>query len=201
LRPALTFETCNAARLRRDPAFDGQFFIGVRTTRIYCRPVCKVRQPQTRNIVFFKTAAAAEAAGFRPCLRCRPEAAPFCPAWNGTRTTVSRALRLIEEGALDTGSVEALAERLGIGARHLSRLFREHLDASPIQVAQTLRMQRATRLLKETALPVSTIAQRAGYSSLRRMNAAFSALYGRPPSSWRKGGSPPPPNVPNLSPP
>ncbi|APZ52817.1 bifunctional transcriptional activator/DNA repair enzyme AdaA [Salipiger abyssi] len=182
----LDFDTCNAARLRRDPAYDGVFFTAVKTTRIYCRPVCPVKPPLTRNVSFYPSAAAAERAGYRPCLRCRPETAPFCAAWNGTRTTVERALRLIEEGALDSGGVEALAARLGIGARHLSRLFAEQLGASPVQVAQTLRLQRAKRLLNDTSLPMSEIAREAGFGSLRRFNASVSALYGRPPSALRK---------------
>lgn len=182
----LDFETCNAARLRRDPAFDGVFFVAVRTTAIYCRPVCPVKQPLTRNVTFYPSAAAAEQAGYRPCLRCRPETAPFCPAWMGSRSTVERALRLIEGGALDRGGVEALAARLGVGPRHLSRLFRKHVGAAPSQVAATLRLQRAKRLLDETALPMREIAARAGFRSLRRFNAEVSRLYGRPPSALRR---------------
>lgn len=182
----LDFETCNQARLRRDPAYDGVFFIAVKTTRIYCRPVCKVKQPLTRNVLFYPSAAAAEEAGFRPCLRCRPETAPFCPAWNGTRTTVERALRLIEQGALDRGGVEELAERLGVGSRHLSRLFKHHLGASPVRTAKTLRVQRAKTLLSDTTLPMAEIAFRAGFGSVRAFNAAFSELYRRPPSSMRR---------------
>lgn len=182
----LDFETCNAARLRRDPAFDGRFFIAVRTTRIYCRPVCPVKQPLTKNVSFYPSAAAAEQAGYRPCLRCRPETSPFCPAWKGTRTTVERALKLIEGGALDRGSVEDLAQRLGVGPRHLSRLFGRHVGASPLQVAKTLRIQRAKRLLNETALTMPEIARRSGFRSLRRFNAAFSRLYGLPPSALRR---------------
>jgi AraC family transcriptional regulator, regulatory protein of adaptative response / methylated-DNA-[protein]-cysteine methyltransferase len=181
---------------RRDPRLDGIVFVAIRTTGIYCRPVCPARTPLARNVVFYPSAAAAERAGFRPCLRCRPETAPFCPAWKGTRTTVERALALIEAGALDRGSVGALAERLGIGARHLSRLFAEHLDASPLQVALSLRIQRAKRLLDGSDLPVASIAARAGFSSPRRMSAAFAELYGRPPSSLRrrrtKAGAPNP---------
>ncbi|MDF1734696.1 MAG: Ada metal-binding domain-containing protein [Minwuia sp.] len=181
----LDFDTCNAARLRRDPAYDGRFFTAVRTTRIYCRPVCPVKQPLTRNVSYFPSAAAAERAGYRPCLRCRPETAPFSAAWNGTRTTVSRALRLIEDGALDAGTVPELADRLGVGTRHLSRLFACHVGASPVQVARTVRIQRAKRLLAESELPMTEIALRSGFGSLRRFNAAFSELYGRPPSSLR----------------
>jgi AraC family transcriptional regulator of adaptative response/methylated-DNA-[protein]-cysteine methyltransferase len=110
---------CEQARVGRDPAYDGRFFTGVRTTRIYCRPVCPVRPARAANVRFYPSAAAAEAAGFRPCLRCRPETAPFCPAWNGARTTAERALRLIEEGGLDEegATVETLAIRVGLGAR------------------------------------------------------------------------------------
>lgn len=171
---------------RRDPALDGVLFVAVRTTGIYCRPVCPARTPLARNVAFYRSAAAAERAGYRPCLRCRPETAPFCPAWKGTRTTVERALALIEAGALDRHSVTALADRLGIGSRHLSRLFAEHLDASPLQVALSLRIQRAKRLLDDTDLTVSVIARRAGFSSPRRMSAAFAGLYGRPPCALRK---------------
>ncbi|WP_429025357.1 bifunctional transcriptional activator/DNA repair enzyme AdaA [Bradyrhizobium sp. I1.14.4] len=182
----LDFAAQYAAFQRRDPAWDGIVFVAVRTTGVYCRPVCRVRTPLARNVRFYGSAASAERAGFRPCLRCRPEAAPFCPAWKGTRTTVERALALVEQGALDRGNVAALADRLGIGARHLSRLFAEHLDASPLQVALSLRVQRAKRLIDESELPLSVVAQRAGFSSARRMNAAFAKLYGRSPVSLRR---------------
>jgi AraC family transcriptional regulator, regulatory protein of adaptative response / methylated-DNA-[protein]-cysteine methyltransferase len=173
------------AEQRRDPILDGISFVAVKTTGIYCRPVCKARTPLARNIEFYPSAAAAERAGYRPCLRCRPETAPFCPAWKGTKTTVERALTLLEAGALDRDTVDALAESLGIGPRHLSRLFAEHLDATPLQVAQSLRIQRAKRLLHDTDLPIAVIAERAGFSSPRRMSAAFAQLYGRPPSALR----------------
>lgn len=171
---------------RRDPALDGVVFIAVKTTGIYCRPVCRARTPLARNIEFYPRAAAAERAGYRPCLRCRPETAPFCPAWKGTRTTVERALALIKAGTLDRNSVEALAQKLGIGSRHLSRLFVEHLDAPPLQVALSLRIQRAKRLLDDIDLSIALIASRAGFSSTRRMRAAFAQLYGRSPSALRK---------------
>ena len=183
----LDFDTMNAARFARDPAYDGIFFIAVRTTGIYCRPVCRVRQPLTRNVNFFPSAAAAERAGYRPCLKCRPESAPFCPAWNGTKTTVERALKLIDAGALDgDGTVETLATRCGIGARHLTRLFRHHLGASPIEVAQTRRVQRAMQMIAHTQLPMTEIALASGFASLRRFNEVISARYGRPPSELRK---------------
>jgi len=179
----LDFDTSYSALQRRDPAMDGVVFVAVKTTGIYCRPVCRVRTPFARNACFYPSAAAAERAGYRPCFRCRPETAPFCPAWKGTRTTVERALALIEAGALDTDSVEALATRLGISSRHLSRLFAEHLDASPVQVAQSLRIQRAKRLLDDTSLSITAIAERAGFKSPRRMTAAFVSLYAMPPSA------------------
>ena len=179
-------ETCDRARLGRDPAFDGLFFSGVRTTRIYCRPVCPVRPARSENVVFFRTAAAAERAGFRPCLRCRPETAPGSPAWNGTATTVARGMRLIGEGFLDEASVADLAACLGIGPRHLLRLFLRHLGATPSEVAGTLRVQRAKRLIDQTAMPLSGIVFAAGFQSVRRFNDAFRATYRRPPSAFRR---------------
>lgn len=183
----LDVDECEQARISRDPAYDGRFFTGVRTTRIYCRPVCPVRPARASNVRFYPSAAAAEAAGFRPCLRCRPETAPFCAAWNGSLTTAQRALRLIEDGALDTedASVHVLADRLGVGARHLARLFARHIGASPSQVAQTMRVQRAKRLLDSTDLPMADVALRAGFGSLRRFNAVFAEVYRRPPKEIR----------------
>jgi AraC family transcriptional regulator, regulatory protein of adaptative response / methylated-DNA-[protein]-cysteine methyltransferase len=186
----LNVEEFERARVTRDRRYDGCFFTGVRTTKIYCRPVCPVHPAKASNVAFFLSAAAAEAAGFRPCLRCRPETAPFSPAWNGTRTTVARALRLVEDGALDDGDVETLAERLGIGSRHLSRLFQRHLGASPTEVAQTERVRRAKRLIDETDLPMTEIAGRAGFGSLRRFNTVFALVYRRPPSAIRRTRSP-----------
>lgn len=182
----LDFDTCNEARLRRDPFYDGLFFTAVRTTGIYCRPVCPVKHPLTKNVSYFPTAAACEKAGYRPCLRCRPETAPFCPAWKGTRTTVELALKMIESGALHNGTVDALAARLGVGARHLSRLFAQHIGASPVQTANTLRLGRAKRLIDETAQTLTEVALQAGFGSLRSFNAAFLKLYGRPPSTIRR---------------
>jgi AraC family transcriptional regulator, regulatory protein of adaptative response / methylated-DNA-[protein]-cysteine methyltransferase len=182
----LDFATCDTARVRRDPAFDGRFFTGVRTTRIYCRPVCPVKPALSCNVCFFPSAAAAGRAGFRPCLRCRPETTPFSPAWNGSRATVARALRLIADGALDGGGSDALAARLGIGARHLCRLFRWHLDATPTEVARSARVQRAKRLLDQSDLTLTEIALSAGFGSLRRFNAVFAEVYRRPPSEIRR---------------
>jgi AraC family transcriptional regulator of adaptative response / DNA-3-methyladenine glycosylase II len=188
-RTVLDFAECDRARLARDPSYDGRFFTGIHTTGIYCRPVCPVRPALSKNVCYFPSAAAAEAAGFRPCLRCRPETAPFCPAWNGSRTTVERAMRLItEEAALDNenGSVETLAARLGIGTRHLARLFVRHIGASPSQVAKTARIQRAERLLDQTNLPIAELALQAGFSSLRRFNAVFAEVYRMPPTAIRR---------------
>ena len=144
-----------------------------------------MKQPLTRNVAYYQTAAAAEAAGYRPCLRCRPETAPFCAAWNGTRSTVARALKLIDGGALDNGSVAALADRLGVSSRHLARLFERYVGANPQQVAKTRRVQRAKRLIDETDDQFAQIAYQAGFGSVRRFNAAFRELYGRSPSSIR----------------
>jgi AraC family transcriptional regulator of adaptative response / DNA-3-methyladenine glycosylase II len=183
-------DQCERARIARDPAYDGRFFTGVRTTKVYCRPVCPVRPARPANVRFFPSAAAAEASGFRPCLRCRPETAPFSPAWQGSRAIVDRAARLIvRDGALDGdgATVDDLAARVGVGARHLTRLFARHLAASPVQVARTARVQRAKRLLDDTDLPMTEIALRAGFGSLRRFNAVFAEIYRRPPSAVRAG--------------
>ncbi|WP_129790651.1 Ada metal-binding domain-containing protein [Sphingosinicella sp. CPCC 101087] len=185
--PDLSFEACERARHARDPAFDGVIFIAVTSTRIYCRPVCPVRQPLTHNVRYFPSAAAAEAAGFRPCLRCRPETAPHSPAWSGARATVTRALRLIEEGALDQEGVEPLAARLGIGPRHLARLFRRYLRTTPTAAARTARVQRAKRLIDGSDLPMTEIADLAGFRSVRSFNATFREVYRRPPSALRRG--------------
>lgn len=174
------------ARLSRDARFDGKFFIAVKTTGIYCRPICPSRTSKPRNVSYYPTAAAAAEAGFRPCLRCRPEAAPGTPAWMGTSAVVRKALRLIDEGILDTASVDELASKLGLGSRHLRRLFLQHVGASPISFAQTRRLQFAKRLLDETNLPITQIALASGFGSLRRFNTAFLQTYGRAPRDLRK---------------
>ena len=179
-------ETCRRARKTRDPRFDGRFFIGVRTTKIFCRPICPAPSPREENVEYYPSAAAASAAGLRPCLRCRPECAPGTPAWNGSSTTVARALREIAEGALDEAGVEQLAGRMGVGDRHLRRLFVEHLGAPPIAVAQTHRLLSAKRLLDETALPITTLALASGFGSVRRFNDAFLQTWGRSPRELRQ---------------
>ena len=189
---ALDPAICDRARLARDRSFDGRFFTGVLTTRIYCRPTCPVKPAKSRNVIFFPTAAAAERAGFRPCLRCRPEAAPGTPAWQGAAATVTRALRLITHGFLDDGrTVESLADTLGMTTRHLRRLFIRYAGASPTDVAATMRVQRAKRLVDETTRPMSEIAFAAGFGSIRRFNTAFRAVYGRPPTAVRARRYPP----------
>jgi len=177
---------CERARLARDPRFDGLFFTGVLSTGIYCRPICPARPPKPENIVYFPSAAAAAEAGLRPCLRCRPEAAPGSPAWNGTSATVSRALLLIRQGALNAGSLEDLAAKLGVGSRHLRRLFQTHLGASPKNLATTQKILFAKKLLTETDLSVTQIAFASGFGSIRRFNAAFSKTYGTTPSAIRR---------------
>ncbi len=187
---ALSLETYQRARSTRDPRFDGKFFIGVRTTGIYCRPICPAQAPKEQNIRYFPTAAAAAEAGLRPCLRCRPETSPGTPAWMGTSTTVSRALRLIGECALDEGGVEELSDRLGLSSRQLRRLFQQHLGASPVTVAQTRRVHFAKRLMDETGLPLTEIALASGFRSIRQFNDVFRTLYGRPPREFRKKAAP-----------
>lgn len=192
LSPELDPALCERARQTRDARFDGRFYIAVTSTGIYCRPICPVQPPKAENVRFYATAAAAEVAGFRPCLRCRPETAPGTPAWAGTGASVARALRLIDAGALDQGSVEHLAERLGVGERYLRKLFEAQVGASPLAVAKTRRLHLAKQLLSDTELPMPRVAEAAGFASLRRFNAAFQETYGRTPGSLRRkaGGEP-----------
>jgi AraC family transcriptional regulator of adaptative response / DNA-3-methyladenine glycosylase II len=185
----LDHDACYRAISQRDARFDGRLFIGVKTTGVYCRPVCPARTPRSQNVNFYPTAAAAQEAGFRPCLRCRPETAPDMGAWRGTSNTVSRALGLIELGALDAADVDALANRLGVGERQLRRLFRQHLGASPVAVAQTRRVLLAKQLIHETRLPMTEIAFAAGFGSVRRFNETFQALFDRAPGALRRAGA------------
>lgn len=182
----LDLQVCSRARVTRDARFDGKFFIAVRSTGIYCRPICPVRTLKESSVRYYPTAAAAAEAGFRPCLRCRPESSPGTPAWQGTSTTVSRALRLIGEGALEDGGVEVLAERLGVGSRHLRRLFLQHLGATPGAVAQTRRLHFAKRLIDETSLPLNEVALASGFGCVRRFNAGVRKVYDRTPSQIRR---------------
>jgi AraC family transcriptional regulator, regulatory protein of adaptative response / DNA-3-methyladenine glycosylase II len=181
-------QACYRALQSRDARFDGLLFVGVTSTGIYCRPVCPARTAKFENCRFFGSAAAAQDAGFRPCLRCRPETAPDLASWRGTSNTVSRALALINDGVLDGdgASVEALAERLGLGERQLRRLFIQHLGASPISVAQTRRVLFAKQLIHETRMPMTEIALAAGFGSVRRFNEIFRTLFQRPPGALRR---------------
>ena len=179
-------DTCYRALETRDARFDGQFFTAVRTTGIYCRPVCPAPRPKPENVIFFRCAAAAQEAGFRPCLRCRPELSPDAPAALGTSATINRALRLIGDGALDDATVDDFAARLGIGERHLRRLFLEHVGASPLTVAQTRRILFAKKLIDETSLSMTDIAIASGFGSIRRFNDAFAATYNRSPRELRR---------------
>ncbi|MDE2338731.1 MAG: methylphosphotriester-DNA--protein-cysteine methyltransferase family protein, partial [Gammaproteobacteria bacterium] len=188
MQDALPFERAvlDRARLSRDARFDGRFYIGVLSTGIYCRPICPAPAALTRHVRYFATAAAAQEAGLRPCLRCRPESAPGTPAWLGTTAVVRRALRLIEDGALDELSVAEFAARLGLGARQLDRLFARHVGASPLALAQTRRLHFAKHLIDGSDLPLTSIALASGYGSVRRFNDALRGAYGRPPRELRR---------------
>jgi len=170
----------------RDRRFDGRFYVGVTSTGVYCRPVCPARTPKRANVRFFPCAAGAESAGFRPCRRCRPETAPGTPAWSGTSATVSRAMRLIAQGALDSGGMDDLADRLGVGARHLRRLFDRHVGASPLAVAKTRRIHFARRLLDDTELPMRDVAYASGFSSIKRFNTVMRETFRRSPTEMRR---------------
>jgi AraC family transcriptional regulator, regulatory protein of adaptative response / DNA-3-methyladenine glycosylase II len=166
------WRTFSRARLSRDPRFDGKFFIGVRGSGLCRRSICPAPTANEKNVCYFPTAAAE--AGFRPCLRCRPECSPGTPAWLGTSNTVSRALRLLGESGLEDGGVEALASRLGVGSRHLRRLFLKHLGATPTAVAHTRRLHFAKKPIDETSLPMTEIALASGFGCVRRFNAGIS---------------------------
>ncbi len=182
----LDWQVCSRARLSRDARFDGKFFIGVLTSRVYCRSICPAPTAKEKNVRYYPSAAAAAEAGFRPCLRCRPECSPGTPAWLGTPNTVSRALRLIAESGLADGGVEVLAEHLGVGSRHLRRLFLQHLGATPSAVASTRRLDFAKKLIDETSLPMSEVALAAGFGCVRRFNAAIRKVYRRTPTQIRR---------------
>ncbi len=179
-------DTCRAARLSRDPRFDGEFFFGVVTTGIYCRPICPARLPAEKNVRYFHDTSQAAHAGFRPCLRCRPESAPGSPAWSGTSTTVQRALALIREGGLISGNLPALAARLGVGERYLRKLFQRELGVSPAAVALNQRLLFAKKLLTETELPLTDVAFAAGFGSVRRFNSAVREQFRLTPGELRK---------------
>ena len=182
-------DACYAAMLARDPATDGQFFTCVKTTGIYCRNVCPARPPYLKNCSFVATAADAVAAGYRACKRCRPDSAPGSPAWVGSASSVSRALKLIEGGALDAendGHSEGLGDKLGLGDRQVRRLFKRHLGASPVAVAQARRLTAAAALVDAGTLPMAEVALAAGFGSIRRFNEVFAGIYGETPGERRR---------------
>ena len=178
--------TCYRALRSRDARFDGRFFVAVSSTRIYCRPVCTVKPPRRENCRFYPSAAAAESAGYRPCLRCRPELAPGNASVDATTRVAQAAASLIEDRALDAEGLEAVAARLGITDRHLRRAFGAEFGVSPVEYAQTQRLLLAKRLLTDTALPVTEIAFASGFGSLRRFNALFKQRYRLQPGQLRR---------------
>lgn len=182
----LDHQRCYEALRSRDPRFDGRFWVGVRTTGVYCRPICPSRTPHARNVDFYAHPAAAEDAGLRPCRRCRPEAAPGSTGWKGGAGVVDRALRLIDTGVLDEGDVAGLAARLHVGDRHLRRLFREHLGTTPDAVARTRRAHLARRLLVDTDLKVADVAFAAGFGSVRQCNDVCRAAFHASPTELRR---------------
>lgn len=163
---------CERARASKDRRFDGLFFIAVKTTGIYCRPVCPAPTVKSRNLIYYPTAAAASAAGYRPCLRCRPELSPEVRA-NGNEDALHRALAMIADGSLEEATIERLASHLQLSSRHLRRLFVEHTGATPVVVNATRRLLLAKQLLTETTLPITEIAFASGFKSIRRFNTAF----------------------------
>lgn len=192
----LDHQRCYDALRSRDVRFDGRFWVGVRTTGVYCRPVCPSRTPLARNVDFYAHPAAAEDAGFRPCRRCRPETAPGSSDWSGNAAVVDRALRLVDEGALDDANVDALAARLHVGSRHLRRLFREHLGTSPDAVARSRRAHLAKHLLVDTDLRVADVAFAAGFGSVRQCNDVVRQVFHLTPTQIRSGRTSPPPAGP-----
>ena len=181
-------DACYRAARSRDARFDGRFFTGVLTTGIYCRPVCPARTPKRENVRFFACAAAAEEAGFRACRRCRPETAPGTPPWLGTSATVSRALRLIDDGALERTDLEGLAARLGLGGRHLRRLFEDRLGASPLAVEISRRLRQARTLLDTSGLSIADVALASGFGSVRQFNDSVKRTFGATPTALRRAG-------------
>ena len=196
--PLLDRDVCYRALRTRDARFDGQFYTAVVSTGVFCRPVCPARTPKIENCLFLPSAAAAHQMGFRPCLRCRPEVAPGLAGWRGSANTVSRALSLIAQGAFDEAGVEQLAARLGVGGRHLRRLFDRYVGATPVSVAQAHRVLFAKQLITETSLGMAEIALASGFGSVRRFNGAFASMYARPPSALRRARTPEQPS-PGLS--
>lgn len=181
----LPWHVCNRARLKRDKKFDGIFFVAVTTTRIFCRPICPSRHSRDDHVSFYFDVNIAIADGYRACKRCRPEARPGSPAWLGTLATVKRGKRYIESGFLDHHSVEDLARRLGVGPRHLARLFAQHDLRSPAKLAQQRRIHVAIRLIKANTMTITQVAYASGFASLRRFNSAMKEHTGHSPTQFR----------------
>ncbi len=186
---SLTPEIYRQARLSRDARFDGRFFIAVKTTGIFCRPICPATPPKEENVEYFTSAAMAAQAGFRPCLRCRPDSAPGSWAWKGTETTLQRAIALIEQGALQTQSLAELSERLGIGDRYLRQLFQTYIGMGPKQYALFHQLMFAKQLLHSSSMTIADIAYASGFNSVRRFNDAFQKTLKLKPSDVRKGSA------------
>ena len=186
----LDSDTCYRALRARDPRFDGRFFIGVSSTRIYCRPICTVRVPKRENCTFYPSAAAAEAVGYRPCLRCRPELAPGNASVDASHRIAQAAAALIEDETADDAGLEAIAQRLGITDRHLRRVFQSEFGVAPVAFAQTQRLLLAKRLLTDTALSVTDIAYASGFGSMRRFEALFRERYRLTPKQLRRNPKP-----------
>ncbi|CUA94242.1 DNA-3-methyladenine glycosylase 2 family protein [Thiomonas bhubaneswarensis] len=182
-------DACYSALLTRDRRFDGWFFVGVASTGVYCRPVCAVRTPLKRNCSFYLSAAAAEQAGFRPCLRCRPELAPGHGVLDLSGQLARAAAALIDQGLSDRDGLGVVAGRVGVTPRHLRRIFETEFGVSPVAYAQTQRLLLAKRLLTDTALPMAEVAGAAGFGSVRRFNHLFRSRYGLTPLRLRKAGS------------
>lgn len=178
-------ERCYQALRCHDLRFDGTFFVGVSTTGIYCRPICRARTARFENCAFFSTAAAAECAGFRPCLRCRPELAPGNSLIDAVSRTAAKIASRVEDGALSEGGTHSLARELGISERHLRRVTQKEFGVSPVQLAQTHRLLLAKRLLTDTNLPIGEIAFASGFNSLRRFNSLFVERYHLNPTKLR----------------
>src|SRR4029450_5137379 len=170
-------DACYRALTAHDPRFDGRFYVGVSSTRIYCRPVGSVRMPRREHCRLCPSAAAAEVAGYRPCLRCRPELAPGNASVDASEQLARGAVSLIEDGVLEAGGLEHLGDRVGVTSRHLRRIFDTQYGVSPIEYAQTQRLLLAKRLLTDTSLPVTEIALASGFASVRRFNALFRSRY------------------------
>ncbi|KID58313.1 ADA regulatory protein [Pseudoalteromonas luteoviolacea] len=182
----LDVEVCKKARYSRDPRFDGKFFIAVKTTGIYCRTTCPVHPPKEENVRYFSSAMSAAHAGFRPCLRCRPDSAPGSAPWKGVGTTLDRALSLIDQGALQHGSLPQMASRLGVSDRYVRKLFRQHLGVSPKAYALYQQCLFAKRLLHQTQLPITEVALASGFESIRRFNDCFKSQLQLTPTQMRK---------------